>query len=244
MDGQHGFVTVGGGRDEWVPGLGQGDPDGLEPFGHLGAGGADADPHLPARHVLQAVVRPDHRHPHVRHDATMSSAFLAQPFGRFPTGPTDSVLDVPGVGLGHATIMRDEADPPAGSGIARTGVTVVDPGGDVWASPVPAGVAVLNGAGELTGSLQIREWGLVETPVFLTSTMQVGRVYDAACRLLMAEQPGIADSVVIPVVGECDDSWLNDPRTMHVTDARRGRRLWRRRAARPRTAPAGLGGQR
>lgn len=148
----------------------------------------------------------------------MPPAFLAQSFGRFPTGPSDSVLDVPGAGLGHATIVRDDADPPTGSGIARTGVTVVDPGGDVWASPVPAGVAVLNGAGELTGSLQMREWGVTETPVFLTSTMQVGRVYDAACRLLMDEQPEIADSVVIPVVGECDDSWLNDPRTMHVTD--------------------------
>lgn len=149
----------------------------------------------------------------------MSSDPFPPPFGRFPTGPTDSVLDVPGAGLGHATIIRDDVDPPAGSGIARTGVTVVDPGGDAWANPVPAGMAVLNGAGELTGSLQIREWGIVETPVLLTSTMQVGRVYDAACRLLMAEQPGIADSVVIPVVGECDDSWLNDPRTMHVTDA-------------------------
>ncbi len=149
----------------------------------------------------------------------MAPVFLAEPFGRFPAGPTDSVLDVPGFGLGHATVVADQADPPAGSGIARTGVTVVDPGGDVWASPVPAGVAVLNGAGELTSSLQIREWGLVETPVFLTSTMQVGRVYDAACQLLMAEQSQIADSVVIPVVGECDDSWLNDPRTMHVRQA-------------------------
>lgn len=149
----------------------------------------------------------------------MLRASSAQPLGRFPTGPSDSVLDVPGTGLGHATVVRDDSDPPVGAGIARTGVTVVDPGGDVWASPVPAGIAVLNGAGELTGSLQIREWGVVETPVFLTSTMQVGRVYDAACRLLMAEQPEIADSVVIPVVGECDDSWLNDPRTMHVSDA-------------------------
>ncbi|MBK9435831.1 MAG: P1 family peptidase [Micrococcales bacterium] len=154
-----------------------------------------------------------------KHVATMPPAFLAQSFGRFPTGPSDSVLDVPGAGLGHATIVRDDADPPTGSGIARTGVTVVDPGGDVWANPVPAGVAVLNGAGELTGSLQIQEWGVTETPVFLTSTMQVGRVYDAACRLLMVDQPEIADSVVIPVVGECDDSWLNDPRTMHVSDA-------------------------
>ncbi len=139
--------------------------------------------------------------------------------GTMPTGPTNSVVDVPGVGLGHATVVYDDAPPPFGRGIARTGVTVLDLGGDAWASPVPAGVAVLNGAGELTARSQIDEWGLVETPVFLTSTMQVGRVYDAACRLLMSEQPRIGvDDVIIPVVGECDDSWLNDPRHMHVTD--------------------------
>ena len=55
--------------------------------------------------------------------------------------------------------------------MVRTGVTVLDPGGDVWARPSPAGVAVLNGAGELTGRSQVEEWGLVETPVFLTATM-------------------------------------------------------------------------
>ena len=139
--------------------------------------------------------------------------------GTFPSGPTNSVLDVPGVGIGHATVVSDSDPPPIGTGVARTGVTVLDPGGDCWAHPVPAGVAVLNGAGELTARTQIDEWGLCETPVFLTSTMQVGRVYDAACRLLMAEQPAIGiDDVIIPAVGECDDSWLNDPRVMHVTD--------------------------
>ena len=139
--------------------------------------------------------------------------------GTLPSGPTNSVLDVPGVGLGHATVIADAEPPPHGTGIARTGVTVLDPGGDCWARPVPAGVAVLNGAGELTARTQIDEWGLCETPVFLTSTMQVGRVYDSACRLLMAEQPGIGiDDVIIPAVGECDDSWLNDARVMHVTD--------------------------
>ena len=137
--------------------------------------------------------------------------------GTLPRGRTNSVLDVPGVGLGHATVISDEAEPPAGTGIARTGVTVLDPGGDLWAAPVPAGVSVLNGAGELTGRSQVEEWGLAESPVFLTSTMQVGRVYDAACRLLIDEQPRIGvDDVVIPIVGECDDSWLTDTRRMHV----------------------------
>jgi D-aminopeptidase len=146
--------------------------------------------------------------------------------GALPRGRTNSVLDVPGVGLGHATLISDDLEPPEGSGIARTGVTVLDPGGDVWAAPVPAGVAVLNGAGELTGRSQIEEWGLVESPVFLTSTMQVGRVYDAACRLLIDEQPRIGvDDVLIPIVGECDDSWLNDARRMHVQDGHVGSAL-------------------
>jgi D-aminopeptidase len=137
--------------------------------------------------------------------------------GLLPSGPAGSVLDVPGAGLGHATVWRDEPPPPTGRGIARTGVTVVDPGGDLFTAPVPAGAAVLNGAGECTGLLTIQEWGLAETPVFLTSTMQVGRVYDAACELLIEEQPAIgAEDVIIPVVAECDDSFLSEPRRMQV----------------------------
>ncbi len=148
-----------------------------------------------------------------------TAADLGVRIGSLPTGATNSVVDVPGVGLGHATVVYDDAPPPSGHGTARTGVTVLDLGGDAWTHPAPAGVAILNGAGELTGRSQIEEWGLLETPVFLTSTMQVGRVYDAACRLLMAEQPRIGiDDVIIPAVGECDDSWLNDPRHMHITD--------------------------
>jgi D-aminopeptidase len=144
------------------------------------------------------------------------STDLGIAIGLLPSGPTGSVLDVPGVGLGHATVWRDEPPPPAGRGIARTGVTVLDPGGDVFASPVPAGGAVLNGAGECTGMLTAQEWGLAETPVFLTSTMQVGRVYDAACELLLEEQPAIAEDVIIPIVAECDDSFLSDARRMQV----------------------------
>lgn len=137
-----------------------------------------------------------------------------------PSGPAGSITDVPGAGVGHATVWRDEPEPPAGRGIARTGVTVLDPGGNLFRRPVPAGGAVLNGAGECTGFLAAREWGLAETPVFLTSTMQVGRVYDAACELLIAEEPAIGtEDVIIPIVAECDDSFLSDPRRMQVTAA-------------------------
>ena len=119
--------------------------------------------------------------------------------GTLEPGPRNSIADV-GVTVGHVTVER-------------TGVTAVVPP----ALPVPAGTAVLNGAGELTGSLEIREWGILETPVYLTSTHAVGRVYDGAVSVAMANDPRVGvDEVVIPVVGECDDSWLSDARVAHV----------------------------
>jgi D-aminopeptidase len=136
--------------------------------------------------------------------------------GVLPTGPTNSLLDVPGVGVGHATVHRDEAGPPAGRGVARTGVTTVVVAEDAYHRRIPAGGAVLNGAGECTGFLTAQEWGAAETPVYLTSTMQLGRVYDAACELEIEQDAAVADDVVIPIVGECDDSFLNDCRRMQV----------------------------
>jgi D-aminopeptidase len=102
--------------------------------------------------------------------------------GRLEPGPANAITDVPGVLVGHASHAPDV-----------TGVTVVVPraGRDTWEEPVYAGVAVLNGAGELTGSIQIREWGMMETPVFLTGTPFVG-------------------AVIIPVVGETDPSAIVD----------------------------------
>jgi len=129
--------------------------------------------------------------------------------GELEPGPAGSIADVGGVAVGHVTLEC-------------TGLTAVVPGPveRLWAEPVPAGVAVLNGAGELTGSLQIAEWGLMETPVYLTATMSVGRVYDGAVAAAMAVEPRIGvESVVIPVVGECDDSSLNDPRVAQVEPA-------------------------
>ncbi|WP_158283035.1 P1 family peptidase [Nocardioides silvaticus] len=136
--------------------------------------------------------------------------------GVLPTGPTNSVLDVPGVGVGHTTLHRDEAPPPQGRGIARTGVTALVIAEDAYDRPLATGGAVLNGAGELTGSVGAGEWGMLETPIYLTSTMQLGRVYDSACRIELERDVRVADGVVIPVVGECDDSFLNDCRRMQV----------------------------
>jgi D-aminopeptidase len=148
------------------------------------------------------------------------AADLGISIGLLPPGATNSVLDVPGVGFGHTTIWRDDPAPPQGPGVARTGVTVLDLGGNPWRQPIPAGGAVLNGCGECTGFVAIRELGIVESPIYLTSTMQVGRVFDAAVEIMVDEEPALGvDDVMVPVVAECDDSYLSDPRTVRVSVA-------------------------
>jgi D-aminopeptidase len=100
----------------------------------------------------------------------------------------------------------------------RTGVTAVLPHGDVFHKRVIAGSFVLNGAGEVSGLTQVAEWGLLETPILLTNTLAVGKVSDAAVKWMTRHFPGIGTDydVIIPLVGECDDSWLNDTVGRHV----------------------------
>ena len=142
--------------------------------------------------------------------------------GRLASGPTDSIVDVPNVRVGHRTVWRDEAMPPAGRGVARTGVTAIVPFGigELFSSRVPAGAAVLNGAGEAIGITSIGEWGTLETPIFLTSSMAIGRVYDGAVATLVAlEERAGMDDALMPVVAECDDGWLNTSRHVQVDEA-------------------------
>jgi D-aminopeptidase len=146
--------------------------------------------------------------------------------GTLEPGPANSIADVAGVAVGHVTVVRDEPDPPEGRGIARSGVTAVVPGPAerIFSEPMQAGMAVLNGAGELTDSHEIREWGWLASPVYLTATMAVGRVYDGAVAAAIEADPAIGvDEVTIPVVGECDDSWLSDARVVQVEAADAGR---------------------
>lgn len=154
---------------------------------------------------------PDPRGPRLRE--------LGLRIGRFEAGPANAITDVTGVTVGHVTVWRDEPEPPDGRGIARTGVTAVvpAPAETIFGAPVPAGVAVLNGAGELTGSHAVGEWGCIETPVYLTSTHAVGRVYDGAVALAAETDARVGtEEFVIPVVGECDDSWLSEGRVVQV----------------------------
>jgi D-aminopeptidase len=144
---------------------------------------------------------------------------LGRGIGGLPTGPLNAISDVRGVEVGHTTVAWGEPPGAPGEGPARTGVTAIWPGHrDVFERPVPAGTHVLAGTGEIISMTEIDELGLLASPVMLTNSMQIGAVYDATARYLMQRNPEIARTihVVMPVVGECDDSFLNDSRGMHV----------------------------
>jgi len=138
--------------------------------------------------------------------------------GRIPTGPLNAITDVPGVRVGHSTLIEGDGPLVVGEGPVRTGVTAVLPHDDIFYNRVIAGSFVLNGAGEVSGLTQVAEWGLLETPILLTNTLAVGKVSDAAVKWMTRRFPGIGTDydVIIPLVGECDDSWLNDTVGRHV----------------------------
>ena len=100
----------------------------------------------------------------------------------------------------------------------RTGVTAILPIEKIFHERAIAGCFVLNGAGELTGVTQVQEWGLLETPILLTNTLSVGKVSDASVKWMTKREPRIGAEldVIIPVVGECDDSFLNDSAGRHI----------------------------
>src|SRR5215204_608753 len=99
--------------------------------------------------------------------------------GRFSTGVKNSITDVPGVKVGHSTIIEGTGKRKAGTGPVRTGVTAIIPDESVYMERVVAGAHILNGAGEVSGLIQIQEWGIIETPILLTNTLSVGRVSDS-----------------------------------------------------------------
>ena len=141
--------------------------------------------------------------------------------GRLPTGPLNAITDVAGVAVGHSTIIRGSGPLVPGRGPVRTGVTAILPNRNrVFVDRVVGGAFILNGAGEVSGLTQVVEWGLIETPILLTNTLSVGTCSEAAVRYMVERWPGIGaeHDVVIPLVGECDDSWLNDAAGHHVRD--------------------------
>ena len=137
------------------------------------------------------------------------AADLGIPSGILPRGPLDAITDVAGVRVGHTTVIRGDN--------IRTGVTVILPhAGNLFREKVPGAVYIGNAFGKLAGSTQVQELGEIESPIALTSTLNVPRVADALLDYLLALPGNEQVRSINPLVGETNDGYLNDIRARVV----------------------------
>lgn len=156
--------------------------------------------------------------------------------GRLPAGPHNAITDVPGMRVGHVTLIAGEGPLAPGQGPVRTGVTAILPhGGDLFEEQVAAAVHTINGFGKVVGFEQVRELGTIEAPILQTNTMNVGLAADALGTYMMRDHPmlGIRGGALNRVVRETNDGFLNDLRGRHVREEHvwRSSSQWKRRSS-------------
>ncbi len=139
--------------------------------------------------------------------------------GTLERGRWNAITDIAGVRVGHVTLIKGDGPLKPGEGPIRTGVTVIIPhGGNVFKEKVKGAAHIINGFGKSMGLAQIMELGTIETPIVLTNTLNVGIAADALIEYMLEqnEDIGITTGTVNPVIGECNDGFLNDIRGRHV----------------------------
>tara|TARA_B100001029_G_C15054773_1_gene453501 strand:+ start:1009 stop:2076 length:1068 start_codon:yes stop_codon:yes gene_type:complete len=135
------------------------------------------------------------------------------------TGKFNSITDIDDVEVGHSTIIDGDGSLVVGEGPIRTGVTVIFPRGKSNAHlPVFAAHDVLNGNGEMTGTIWVEESGFLETPIAITNTHSVGIVRDTLIKWI-TNNPKFNDSKFsLPLIAETYDGVLNDINGHHVQE--------------------------
>jgi D-aminopeptidase len=134
--------------------------------------------------------------------------------GKMQTGPSNAITDVPGVTVGHSTVISDAPR------VARTGVTMILPRGEqTWKGNIFAAYHALNGNGELTGTHWLDETGLLCEPIGITNTYELGIVRDAIVEYIYKQDHTESESWGLPVVAETYDGWLNDIKAFHLRKA-------------------------
>jgi D-aminopeptidase len=136
---------------------------------------------------------------------------LGYSVGRFAPGGRNALVDVPGVLVGHRTIVEGDR--------LRTGVTAILPhGGNLYEEKVLGGRHAVNAYGKAAGLTQLDELGTIESPILLTNTLSVGAVWEGGLRHMLDQNPDAArdrDTINV-IVGECFDGWLSDARALAV----------------------------
>jgi D-aminopeptidase len=135
---------------------------------------------------------------------------LGLKIGILPIGPLNAITDVSGVEVGQVTLNQGDD--------IHTGVTAILPhSGNMFREKVPGAVFIGNAFGKLAGSTQVNELGEIETPILLTATLNVPKVADALLDYMLALPGNENVQSVNPLVGETNDSFLNDLRGRHVS---------------------------
>ncbi|MEZ5757529.1 MAG: P1 family peptidase [Emcibacteraceae bacterium] len=130
--------------------------------------------------------------------------------GILKTGKYNAITDVKGVLVGQVTLDKGKT--------IRTGATAILPhGGNIYQDKVPAAAVIGNGFGKMMGYTQIHELGEIETPIVLTNTLNVPRAADAILDWTLPQPGNEAVRSVNAIVGETNDSGLNDIRGRHLT---------------------------
>lgn len=131
--------------------------------------------------------------------------------GVLKSGPLNTITDVPGVQVGHSTLIKGDS--------IRTGVTAILPHpGNIFQQKVPAAIYLGNGFGKLAGYSQVKELGNLETPIILTNTLGVAIAVNALVGYTLLLPGNETVRSVNAVVGETNDGYLNDIRGRHVTE--------------------------
>ncbi len=132
--------------------------------------------------------------------------------GELEPGSYNAITDVPGIKVGHTTIIKGK-----GRGAIRTGVTVILPQeGNIQEENLFASYFNLNGWGEMTGIAPVEQTRRLQSPIFLTGTYNVGIVYDAAVEYLRKSHKEDSGTIPAPIIAECDDSDLSDYRRQMI----------------------------
>ena len=130
-------------------------------------------------------------------------------YGIFKTGENNAITDVPGVTVGHTTLIEGES--------IRTGATAIIPHqGNMFREKVPAAIYIGNGFGKLAGYTQVKELGNIETPIILTNTLNIAAGLDALIDYTLANPENKNIWSVNGIVGETNDGVLNDIQGRHV----------------------------
>ena len=130
--------------------------------------------------------------------------------GQLETGPLNKITDVAGVTVGHVTLSDNKV---------QTGVTAILPHPDtIFENKLIASSHVINGFGKTMGTIQLKELGTLETPILLTNTLSIGVAADTLIDYMLERNPEIGKTTgtVNPVIGECNDMFLNDIRAKSV----------------------------